>query len=100
MNFTSTADKFDVTAYNAQAATVGNAVANLNSVTEYNSTTLGTQTVQAGANIIFIENGASDTFYVFKIDSTDTTFDANDSVSLLGTVTTAGGTIVTGDLIA
>lgn len=99
MNFTSTADKFDVTAYNAQAAIVGNAVTALNNVTEYNSTTLGTQTVQAGANIIFIENGTTDTFYVFKIDSTDATFDANDSVSLLGTVTTADGTIVTNDLI-
>ena len=99
MNFDTTVDKFDVSAYNAQAAIVGNAVTALNNVTEYNSTTLGTQTVQAGANIIFIENGTTDTFYVFKIDSTDATFDANDSVSLLGTVTTAGGTIVDGDLI-
>lgn len=99
MNFATTVDKFDVSAYNAQAAIVGTAVSNLNSVTEYNSTTLGSQSVVAGTNIIFIENDSTDTFYVFKIDSADAIFDVNDSVSLLGTVTTADGTIVTGDII-
>lgn len=104
MNFATSVDKFDVSAYDAAGASVATAGKAFASVTDYHSVLDGAATgIVAGANIYFVENtstvGVND-YFVFQITAAGAgTIAANDTIALLGTVTTADGTIATGDII-
>ena len=103
MNFDTGVDKFDVSAYASSTLsnTIGVDTANLVGVTDY-LTALNGKSVTAGNNIMFVENtgtaGVND-YYVFQITAAGSTVAAGDTVTLLGTVTTADGTIVAGDIV-
>ena len=103
MNFDTGVDKFDVSAYASSTLsnTIGVDTANLVGVTNY-LTALNGKSVTAGNNIMFVENtgtaGVND-YYVFQITAAGSTVAAGDTVTLLGTVTTADGTIVAGDIV-
>lgn len=104
MNFATSVDKFDVSAYDAAGASVATAGKAFASVTDYHSVLDGAATgIVAGANIYFVENtstaGVND-YFVFQITAAGAgTIAASDIIALLGTVTTADGTIATGDII-
>ena len=57
----------------------------------------------AGNTLVMVENaapGAAGDYWVFVVNSTDTTIDVNDSVQLLGTLHTgANGTFALGDIV-
>ena len=105
MNFDTTVDKFDVSAYNAAGASVAATGKDFASVTDYHSVLDGAAAgIVAGTNIYFVENtstvGVKD-YFVFQITAASVdTIAASDTIALLGTVTTADGTIATGDIIA
>ena len=104
MNFATSVDKFDVSAYDAAGASVATAGKAFASVTDYHSVLDGAATgIVAGTNIYFVENtstvGVND-YFVFQITAAGAgTIAASDTIALLGTVTTADGTIATGDII-
>ena len=103
MNFDTGVDKFDVSAYASSTLsnTIGVDTADLVGVTDYLAVLNG-KGVTAGNNIMFVENtgttGVND-YYVFQITAAGSTVAAGDTVTLLGTVTTADGTIAAGDIV-
>lgn len=104
MNFDTTVDKFDVSAYDAAGASVAAAGKAFANVTDYHTVLNGAAAgIVAGSNVYFVENtstvGVND-YFVFQITAAGAgAIAAGDTIALLGTVTTADGTIVTGDLI-
>ena len=74
-------------------------------MTDYHSVLDGAATgIVAGTNIYLVENistvGVND-YFVFQITAAGAgTIAASDTIVLLGTVTTADGTIATGDIYA
>lgn len=102
MNFDTGKDTFDVSAYASSTATntVKVDTAALNGVTDYVAALTG-KTVVAGNNVMFVENSSTgdvNDYFVFQITAAGTSVAAGDTVTLLGTVTTADATVAVSDI--
>ena len=101
LGFETGVDKIDFTAgnyANKGGFALATAAALDATVPQYGLTGL---TVVAGKNLVVIENTAvtnlgNKSYWVFEVDSADATFDANDTVKLLGSINT-DATLVAGD---